>query len=337
MVIDIYGNFISRNNPFLDVIRALDKNTSIKINLMGPVHPSLLHIQKRSYIAGDVAIGFGTPRDMQGIAQHPYKVKLGYLSWETTRVPYSVSYGSKNILEDLTELVLPNNYNKRLFEHLGKPMSIIPLPFSSWVQPQVREQDGYFTFLCEGTLTLKHNVGMIISAFLSLYKDDPKTRLILKTDSGTLGHLKFPYDNLIIIDKICKPSEVMELYRKTDVFVYPASAESYPIPLINALAADLPAISPSHSNFRDLPGLQLSKHEVVKAERYSEKLGDVGDYWSIDYEELKAFMAQAADDRLAKIKLTGYAKVIRKTNNVNAFANDIITLIRNHYDQPRKS
>lgn len=332
LIIDIYGNFLAWNNPFLQVIRELDKRKDIKINLMGPVHQSLLHIQKRKYLKGDVALGFGTPREMQGMSKGSYRAKLGYISWETNKVPYGSYYGSEKILRDLDLLLVPNLWNQFLFWDVKEEVEILPLPFTHWVEPRVRVKDDYFTFLCEGTLTLKTNVGLVISAFLSLYKDDPKTKLILKTDSGTLGHIRFPYNNIEIIDQVHKPSELLDLYARTDVFVYPASADSYPLPVLNALAADLPVIIPNHSNFESLPGLKLKKHPYITAERYSEKFGDVGLYYGIDYEELKDLMQQAANDRVAKLKLKTYGSSIRKRHNAISFSNDIITLIRNHYD-----
>lgn len=333
MVLDIYGNLVSRNNPFLDVIRELDKRKDVKINLMGPVHPSLLHIQKRKYIAGDIAIGFGTPREFLGMLREQYRLKLGYISWETNKVPYGELYGSRSILDKLDLLLVPNKWNQKLFEHVRTPSEVVPLPFSKWVVPQARSEDDIFTFLCEGTLILKHNVGLIVSAFLSLYKDNLNVQLILKTDSGTLGHLQFPYPNLHIIDQIYKPKEILKLYRETDCFIYPSSADATPLSLINALAADLPAIISSHSNFDELPGIKLKKHELTKAERYSEKFGDVGNYWSVDYEELKTAMKNAVEN----LKLPSYGPEIRQKHNVNSFVNHIIKLKEKHYDRIRES
>lgn len=332
MVIDIYGNFLAWNNPFLQVIRELDKRSDVKINLMGPVHSSLLHIQKRKYIKADIALGFGTPREMQGMAKGRYKLKLGYISWETTKVPYGSYYGPRKILEDLDLLIVPNKWNESLFSDANKHIHILPIPFTHWVEPRVRVKDDYFTFLVEGTLTLKTNVGLVISAFLSLFQDDPSTRLVLKTDSGTLGHLRFPYDNIEIIDQVHKPSELLDLYARTDVFVYPASAESYPLSVLNAMAADLPTVTPGHSNFADFGGIKLVQGEEIPAERYSEKFGDVGNYFSISYEELKGIMKTAANDRLAKIYLSSDGPSVRKRHSAISFSNDIITLIRNYYD-----
>jgi glycosyltransferase involved in cell wall biosynthesis len=323
MIIDIYGNFLARNNPFLQVIRELDRTKDVKINLMGPVHPSLFHIQRRKYLPGEYALGFGTPREMQGMHKGSYKLKMGYTAWETTKIPYGDYYGSEKIIKQLDLLIVPNSYNKYLFWETIGNIKIIPLPYNHWVRRRERIKDDFFTYLCEGTLTLKNNVGSIISAFLALYKDDLNTRLILKTDSGTLGHLRFPYKNIEIIDQVYSPKELLELYDKTDVFIYPSSAESYPISTINALAADLPVVLPNHSNFTYYPGLKLLKHPYVKAERYSEKYGDVGLYYSVDYDELKNTMKKSRDS-----SLKSYGNYIRKTHNVKTFSNDIIKLIK---------
>ena len=336
LILDIYGNFLARNNPFLQVIRELDKRKDVKINLMGPVHQSLVHIQKRKYIKGDVALGFGYPREFKGMQEGSYQIKMGYTSWETTEIPYGSYYGSKKILEDLNLLLVPNEWNKKLFSSANKNIQILPLAYDHWAASQTRIKDDYFTFLCEGTLTLKLNVGLVISAFLSLYKDDPSTRLILKTDSGTLGHLQFPYENLEIIDKIYRPKQYLELLKRTDIFIYPASADSYPVPLLNALAAGIPTIAPSHSNFQYLPTIALNNHKLKPAQRYSDKFEDVGNYFDINYEELKKTMSEVRDENKL-LDYIGDGNYFRKKHSVISFSNDIIKLLKKYHDRRRKS
>lgn len=331
MTIDIFGDFVSPKHPFLPVIRELDKVKDIRINLMGAVHPSLLHIQKRKYEHADVAIGFGWPKDFSGMLEGDYKHKVGIITWETNKVPYGSYFGEKKVLQALDLLLVQSKWHRDLFEHVGVPIEIVPMPYANYLQPVDRDYTKKpFTFICEGTLTLRANVGMIISAFLDLFQDRDDVQLILKTDSGTLGHLSFPYKNLHIVDKLSTPTEHRELLEKAHCFVYPSRAEDFPTSLVNAMATDLPVIIPKHSVFAGYGGLTIETSELVPAERYSSKFGSVGQYWQPDYNELKNLM-QYAESHLMNIKLFGQAngRNVRMTHGVNRVTSDIISMIRN--------
>lgn len=332
MVIDIYGDFLSPKNPFLPVIREFDKNKQVQINLMGPVHSSLLHIQTRKYKKGDVAIGFGWPRDFAGILNGEYRIKIGITSWDTSKVPYGPYFGEKKILQDMDLLAVPSKWHVKLFEHVGIPTIVVPMPYANYLQTIDRDYTKKpFTFLCEGTLMLKANIGMIISAFLALFEGRDDVQLIIKTDSGTLGHINFPYANIILIDKYYSGGEYRELLEKAHCFVYPARADDFPTSLINAMATGLPAIIPKHSIFEDYGGLALNTITEIPVERYSKKHGDVGNYWQPDFNELKKLMAYAESHPL-HIKLFGQSngRIIRNSHNVSKISNDIISMIRNY-------
>lgn len=318
MIIDIFGNFLDKNNPYLHIIRALENDERIQINLMGPVHRSLLDIQRRKYIKGSVALGFGSARDVQGMHMGSYKAKLGYLSWETTKVPYGSFYGLKKSLEDLDLLLVPNNWQKELFSDANSNIHVLPMAIDIDKNIQKDVISDQFTFLCAGKLTYKTNVGYIISAVMSL-SQKYNIKLILKTDSGTLGHLQFPEKNVQIIDSEMSKEECIKLFRRSNCFVYPTSAEGLPLEYFTAIELGLSIIAPTHSGFS--PKNILKKHELIRAQRYSKKLGDVGSYWSIDYEELRDAMEQAIKGNVHYGSTTEY-------HTVSGFVDDIIKLTK---------
>jgi len=323
ITIDIYGNFVDKNNPFLHIIRAMENDQRLQINLMGPVHQSLLDIQRRKYVKGSVALGLGSPRDVQGMHMGEYDAKLCYIAWETNKVPYGSSYGSKDVLKKMDLLLVPNEWQERLFEHVGAYMKVLPMAASldSGLNSVERLNRSEFTFLCAGKLTHKTNVGYVISAIMTLSRQYPNVKLILKTEGGTLGHLQFPEKNVEIIDGDISEAEYLKLYERADCFVYPASADAYPIDLFNAIQSGLQIIAPTHSGF-DIQNI-LRKHELIPAKRYSKKLGDVGSYWSIDYDELLAAMEQAIKG------VNPYYGSGTSYHTAQEFVNDIIKLTRN--------
>lgn len=321
LIFDIYGNFVDRSNPFIPILLEMERDPRIYINIMGPVNNDLLHIQKKKYIKGDIALGYGSPRDISGMHMGQYVAKLGYLSWDTNKVPYGSFYGLKKSLQKLDLLILPDTWQELLFEHVGTPMTVIPLPATVKRTEKIPKMDTKsFTFLCTGRLTLKDNIGYLISAVMSLTKEYPNTKLILKTESGTLGHLRFPQKNIEIIDGPITYKQYLELFSRADCFVYPTSTDSSPIQYFNAIELGLPVIAPTHSGF-DSSNV-LKKHELIPAERYSRKFGDVGSYWSIDYDELRAAMEDAIKGKLHYGNANEY-------HNTKGFVNDIIKLTRN--------
>lgn len=295
MVIDIFGNFLDKNNPYLHIIRALENDDRVQINLMGPVHRSLLDIQRRKYQKGSVALSFGTARDAQGMHMGSYDAKLGYISWETTKVPYGSFYGFEKSLQDLDLLIVPDSWQAKLFSSANKHIAIVPMAATLSSDQRLNSDEQLnrteFTFLCAGKLTHKTNVGYIISAVMALSQKYPNIKLILKTEGGTLGHLQFPEKNIEIIDGELTEEEHIKLYQRADCFVYPTSADGLPIEYFNAIAMGLQVIAPTHSSF-DIAN-DLRKHTEIPAQRYSKKLGDVGNYWSIDYDELLDCMENA--------------------------------------------
>lgn len=321
LTIDIYGNFVDKNSPFLHIIRTMENDPRLQINIMGPVHQSLLDIQRRKYVKGSIALGLGSPRDVQGMHMGDYLAKLCYIAWETNKVPYGSSYGFKNVLEKMDLLLVPDEWQEKLFEHVGAHMKILPM--ASSIDPSKRNAiiSDQFTFLCVGKLTHKTNVGYLISAVMSLSQKYPNIKLILKTEGGTLGHLQFPEKNVQIIDGDISEVDYMDLYTKANCFVYPTSADAYPIELFNAIEMGLQIIAPTHSGF-DIQNI-LRKHELIPAQRYSKKLGDVGSYWSIDYEELLAAMEDAIKG------VNPYYGSGTSYHTAQDFVNDIIKLTRN--------
>lgn len=321
MIIDIFGNFLDKSNPYLPTIRALENDDRVQINLMGPVHRSLLDIQRRKYIKGSVALGFGTARDVQGMHMGSYQAKLGYLSWETSKVPYGSSYGSAKSVQDLDLLLVPDNWNKELFKSVNSNIQIIQPPATMEFNERLKREDGQpFTFLCVGKLTYKTNVGYLISAVMSLARLHPNIQLILKTEGGTLGHLNFPEQFIKIIDGDLSEDELVELYQRADCFVYPTSADSNPTHLFNAIQVGLQIIAPTHSGFDDQNDLR--KHIPIPAKRYSKKLGDVGSYWSVDYDELLQAMDRAIQRKNPYYgSNTGY-------QTTQEFVNDIIKVTK---------
>lgn len=285
--IDIYGNFLDKNNPFIPIIHEFVRDPRFQINLMGPVHRSLLHIQRRKYIKGSIAFGFGMPREFAGMHMGSYDLKLGYISWETTRVPYGSFYGLKETLQKLDLILIPNEWQQLLFEHVGAYMRVFPMAAGlPYIGPHDKSEDPY-TFICTGKLTHKTNVGYLVSAVMAL-SQKYDVQLILKTEGGTLGHLQFPEKNIQIIDGEISQLELISLYKKANCFIYPTSADALPVELFNAIQMGLRIIGPTHSGFDEQNDLR--KHTLIPAERYSKKLGDVGSYWSVDYEELLQVM-----------------------------------------------
>ena len=300
---------------------------------MGPVHPSINHIQNRKYIESDLALGIGLPREFSGMHQGSYKLKMGITAWETNKVPYGPYYGYKKILEDLDLLLLPSEWQQRLFEHVNTKSELVPWPIDNWIQFQKEACNRkIFTILCEGKLTHKSNVGYVLAAFLELSKGlEDRLFLILKTESGTLGHLNLPYANVKIIDQVYTSSQYKKLLESCDAFIYPTMADEPPINLLSALGTGLMCAIPNHSGYKEIyPDIRMSliSEKMIPATRYSRKLGVVGDWHDISYTEIAHVMKNMWElhDMWPEFNKKVSSEIISK-HNPKAIVNDIIKVI----------
>jgi glycosyltransferase involved in cell wall biosynthesis len=128
-----------------------------------------------------------------------------------------------------------------------------------------------------------------------MHKQMPDARLVVKTQSGTHGHLEFDpkaCGDIEIIDAIYTQKQMRELMKDADCFVFPTHGEGFGLPPIEAAATGLPTIVARNTGMLDYADLMYSVSSDKKepAKRYPKEWGDVGNWYVPDFDELKERM-----------------------------------------------
>lgn len=262
-------------------------------------------IKARPFQVAPVGIVHGFPN---AFTSNISKFKVGYTMFETDKLPTGSDWAgmledAPRLINEICDLLLvPCQHNKELFEKEGvtipievAPNGVNPEQFHYIDRDRSKDPDHKFTFFMYGTLTLRKNPGMVISAFASLFKDNPDVRLVLKTQSGTLGHVEYTgMGDIQVVDELWSVEQLKQGLADADCFVFPTRGEGFGLPPLEAMATGLPTIIADNTGMSDYANpkynMAVKTKAIVPAQRYPRKWGDCGNWYDPDYDELKAYM-----------------------------------------------
>ncbi len=293
----------------------------------------------------DVAICHGFPSSFPAIQNHKFRV--GYTMFETDKLPEGhndwtgeFDTAAEAINSQLDLLFVPCQHNVQMMKDNGvkipievSPNGVHPANFPIMDRPK-RET---FTFLMMATLTLRKNPGLVISAFAQLFKDNPNVRLVLKTQSGTHGHMEFHgMGNIEIIDELVDAKRMQQILFDADCFVFPSRGEGFGMPPIEAMATGLPTILADNTGMKDYAddryNYTVRFSTKSPAQRYPKAWGNVGNWYESDFEDLKAkmlYVYEHQDEAREKGRLS--ADFVRENFSYEVVASKFIAGIEKHY------
>ena len=307
-------------------------------------------LKSKPFQFADVALCHGFPASFSSIQNHKFRV--GYTMFETDKLPDGNTpwtgkfpTAADAINKQLDLLLVPSTYCVELFRDSGVtiPIEVVPNGVSQEYYSFIDRSDHLtskkpFTFLMMATLTTRKNPGMVISAFSSLFRDNKDARLILKTQSGTLGHMQFNEDmgDITVIDQAYKMDDMKKLMAEADCFVFPSRGEGFGMPPIEAMATGLPTIVAKNTGMIDYCDERynyfVEKNVKTPANRYPTKWGDVGNWYEPDYQEFKGLMKHVyenQDEAREKGKLA--AQWMKEEWNYDVIAQKIVDAVNKHY------
>lgn len=331
---------------------ALDKRIDVRVKQLGKNVPAS-NISKpgrkllnKPFDIADVAVAHGFPASFPLIQD--YKFRVGYTMFETDKLPDGhndwtgdFDTPAEAINSQLDLLFVPCEHNVGMFRDNGvtipievAPNGVHPINFPFMDRPK----RGTFTFLMMATLTLRKNPGNVISAFAQLFADKPDVRLILKTTSGTLGHLEFARSmgNIEVIDEMSDAKRIKELMFEADCFVFPSRGEGFGMPPIEAMATGLPVILADNTGMKDYADDRYNytvrfSHKSPAA-RYPKSWGNVGNWYESDFDDLKAKMLHVYENQAeAREKGRLAADFVREKFSYDVVADKFIAGIEKHY------
>lgn len=295
-------------NHFSDVRVARFADTPIE-NL----DAETLDLLAKPYQRSDIALTIGFPASFSTATHLNHKFRAAYTMFETDKLPVGVNdwNGAEGNPADAINkhcdlLFVPCEDNVATFRRAGVtvPIEVVPNGIHKMYQPMKRlprPADHKFTFLIMGTLSIRKNSGAVVSAFIDNFKDTPDVRLILKTQSGTHGHMEFDkaVGDIQIIDALYTRQQMLDLMQEADCFVFPSHGEGFGLPPIEAAATGLPTIIANNTGMKEYANREyfyvISSDEKQPASHYPKKWGDVGNWYQPSYDELKEVMRYIYD------------------------------------------
>jgi glycosyltransferase involved in cell wall biosynthesis len=266
------------------------------------ISPAMQTIRNKPFKLGDVGIVYGFPSAFTSNVINKFRV--GMTMFETDRLPTGkewagTDYNAPKLINDSCDLLIVTcEHNKALFSSSGVtiPIEVVPLGINPDLFPYYeRPTRKTFTFFMWGTLTLRKNPGMVISAFANLFKDNPDVKLVLKTQSGTLGHVEYvDMGDITVIDELWTVEKLYEALKLADCMVFPSRGEGFGIPPLEAMATGLPTIISDNTGMADYTDARynftIPTEKITPAQRYPIKWGNVGNWYEPNYDELKDTM-----------------------------------------------
>ncbi len=105
--------------------------------------------------------------------------------------------------------------------------------------------------LSVATLEPRKNLGVLVSAFRLLGRDDLKLALVGAAGWGEQPSLDHP--GIVRLGYV-DDDELARLYRGASAFVYPSRFEGFGIPIVEAMASGVPAVASSHESMDEASG-----------------------------------------------------------------------------------
>lgn len=177
-----------------------------------------------------------------------------YAMYEAEDIPFH--YRGKVNEPEL--LIVPCEHNKAVFsKYRNKPIEVVPLGYDQEVFKFHEKKIGdYFLYFYNGAMNPRKNYQMVVDAFKVLREKNKTIKLYFKTTGNGKEEL-YEQDGIIFDSRNVSASEMADLYKQANCFVFPSSGEGFGLPLLEAMATGTPAIHTGYS------GMEFAKKEFT--------------------------------------------------------------------------
>lgn len=204
----------------------------------------------------EVGIGIGP---IERMAEITGKYRIGFVVWETTRIPRS----KLSVLHTLDEVWVPSAWGRAILIDNGLspervhivPEGVDPGSFRP-PEPGARDASAPFRFLCVGKWENRKGIADLARAYSREFEASEPVELILHcfnpylpgfSISAALRQLDLPPHAPIRASNPGSRTSLVALYGTCDVFVLPTKAEGWGLPIIEAMSCGVPAIATDYS------------------------------------------------------------------------------------------
>jgi glycosyltransferase involved in cell wall biosynthesis len=236
-----------------------------------------------------------------------------YAMFETTHIP-------KNwveILNQLERVLVPASWLVDSWKEQGvtTPISV----FHHGIDPSKyyyveRPELDTFTFLHMGQLSDRKGTDLVTRAFLEEFPTETNVKLVCKTSSPLIMGVPLDNPRIEVIHAIYSHAQMMDLFRKSDVFVFPTRGEGFGFPPIETMASGMPSIVTGWSgpaDYVDKEDTMILDYKMVRSKSFDfiykghYRDDENSGYWAEpNYEQLRHYMRWSYNNR-AKVREMG--------------------------------
>lgn len=235
-----------------DAMRYMDKNTGY-----GQASSRIFESFKKLNIDcgfeienPQIEISFSSPEAHYFLNKNSYKI--AYTAWESTEF----NDNAKKIMGQADELWATSPWVHNVIEYNfpGKKVFTYKHGIDERFVPKLRKSAGKpFTFFHIGEPSSRKDAQLLVDCFIEIFGKNPNYRLVMKSSGlNTVkvkdfqGYYVTPstiYKNILSIESFLTDEQLVGLYNKCDVFVYPSWGEGFGFQPLEALAMGMPVIS----------------------------------------------------------------------------------------------
>ena len=242
---------------------------------------------------------------------HHYKLhrdqyQIGYTPWESDRI--RDEWRERMNLCD--EIWATSDWTADVYRNNGitRPITVYPHGIESIWAPYKREikSDGVIKFLHIGEPSPRKDGQLVVETFLKLFKNNPKYQLTIKAhgthtlrlynDRGEFVTPEKIADNIKIITEEYTLENLVNLYHRHHVLVYPSWGEGFGFIPLQGLATGMPTISTyDWAQYKNYIG-PLKLKSKVNTEDLPSAIGDphLGSMFKPDEKHLEDLMYEVA-------------------------------------------
>jgi glycosyltransferase involved in cell wall biosynthesis len=183
---------------------------------------------------------------------HDSQYKIGYTPWESTELPA----GWLDAFNRCDEVWATSQWVANVYKNCGvkPPIYVYEHGLNEKWQPIKRERGEVVNFLHIGEPALRKGGQIALDAFRAAFGDRKDVHLTIKAYENhwvrawkdgdiTIPEHAYKGGNVTVLTKMMTPAELMDLYAKSDVLVYPSYGEGFGFIPLQALGTGMPVIS----------------------------------------------------------------------------------------------
>lgn len=168
---------------------------------------------------------------------NPDSYKIGYVPWESTKIPRNWKYLMRGVDELWTTSPLcakwfkDEGFEAKVFQH--------GVDYGVWT-PHRRVRNGPVKLLHIGEPALRKGGPQVLETFTTLYEHDYDVTLTIKSNGPT--DLKSDLPHVAFIEELYSEEDLVALVKSHDILIYPSWGEGFGLIPLQAMSTGMPTI-----------------------------------------------------------------------------------------------